>query len=85
MNAMVDMPDVGTIKTEHFSGCEKVFSGHFHKRQYNKNVTYIGNLNRGLGHSRRLYVYGFFYRSLIGQFLERKEPVYIRYDCCKFP
>ena len=26
MNAMVDMPDVGTIKTEHFSGCEKVFS-----------------------------------------------------------
>jgi hypothetical protein len=43
MNAMVDMPDVGTIKTEHFSGCEKVFSGHFHKRQYNKNVTYIGN------------------------------------------
>ena len=43
MNAMVDMPDIGTIKTEHFANCGKVFSGHFHKRQYNKNVTYIGN------------------------------------------
>ena len=43
MNAMVDMPDIGTIKTEHFANCGKVFSGHFHKRQYSKNVTYIGN------------------------------------------
>jgi hypothetical protein len=43
MNAMVDMPDIGGIKTEHFANCEKVFTGHFHKRQYNKNVTYIGN------------------------------------------
>jgi hypothetical protein len=43
MNAMVEMPDVGTIKTEHFAGCGKVFSGHFHKRQQMKNVTYMGN------------------------------------------
>ena len=43
MNAMVDMPDVGTIKTEHFANCGMVFSGHFHKRQQMKNVTYMGN------------------------------------------
>ena len=43
MNAMVDMPDMGGIQTGHFTGCEKVFSGHFHKRQQAKNVTYIGN------------------------------------------
>ena len=43
MNAMVDMPDVGTIKTEHFANCGMVFSGHFHKRQQNANVTYMGN------------------------------------------
>ena len=33
MNAMVEMPDVGTIQADHFAGCGKVFSGHFHKRQ----------------------------------------------------
>jgi hypothetical protein len=43
MNAMVDMPDVGTIQSDHFAGCGKVFSGHFHKRQYMKNITYMGN------------------------------------------
>jgi hypothetical protein len=43
MNAMVEMPDTGTVKAEHFAGCGKVFSGHFHKRQYMKNVTYMGN------------------------------------------
>ena len=43
MNAMVEMPDVGTIQSDHFAGCGKVFSGHFHKRQYMKNVTYMGN------------------------------------------
>ena len=43
MNAMVEMPDVGTIQAEHFAGCGKVFSGHFHKRQNMKNVTYMGN------------------------------------------
>jgi len=43
MNAMVEMPDVGTIKTEHFANCGMAFSGHFHKRQVMKNVTYMGN------------------------------------------
>ena len=43
MNAMVEMPDVGGIQTDHFAGCGQVFSGHFHKRQMMKNVTYMGN------------------------------------------
>ena len=43
MNAMVEMPDVGGIKTDHFGNCGMVFSGHFHKRQQMKNVTYMGN------------------------------------------
>lgn len=43
MNAMVDMPDHGEIKREHFSNVGHVFSGHFHKRQTYKNITYIGN------------------------------------------
>lgn len=43
MNAMVQMPDHGDIKREDFVGFKHVFSGHFHKRQSNKNITYIGN------------------------------------------
>ena len=43
MNAMVEMPDHGELQTEHFSGIESVFSGHFHLRQSKGNVTYIGN------------------------------------------
>ena len=43
MNAMVDMPDVGTIKSEHFVNQEYVFTGHFHKRQIRDNIHYIGN------------------------------------------
>ena len=43
MNAMVDMPDVGTIKAEHFVNQEYVFTGHFHKRQIRNNIHYIGN------------------------------------------
>ena len=31
------------IQADHFAGCGKVFSGHFHKRQNMKNVTYMGN------------------------------------------
>jgi hypothetical protein len=33
MNAMVEMPDVGGIKAEHFVNQQYVFTGHFHKRQ----------------------------------------------------
>lgn len=43
MNAMVQMPDHGEIQLEHFSNYEKAFSGHFHKRQSNRNIQYIGN------------------------------------------
>jgi hypothetical protein len=43
MNAQIAMPDHGEIQQEHFKGCENVFSGHFHKRQTGKNITYIGN------------------------------------------
>jgi hypothetical protein len=43
MNAMVEMPDTGEIKSEHFGGFDRVFSGHFHLRQHNRNIHYIGN------------------------------------------
>ena len=43
MNAMVQMPDHGDIKREDFGSIGHVFSGHFHKRQSHKNITYIGN------------------------------------------
>jgi len=43
MNAMVQMPDHGELRAEDFVGPEYVFSGHFHKRQTNHNVVYIGN------------------------------------------
>jgi DNA repair exonuclease SbcCD nuclease subunit len=43
MNAMVEMPDVGGIKAEHFVNQEYVFTGHFHKRQVRNNIHYMGN------------------------------------------
>lgn len=43
MNAMVEMPDHGSVKREDFGGIGHVFTGHFHKRQSKKNITYIGN------------------------------------------
>jgi DNA repair exonuclease SbcCD nuclease subunit len=43
MNAMVQMPDHGDLKREAFNNFEHVFTGHFHKRQTYKNITYIGN------------------------------------------
>jgi DNA repair exonuclease SbcCD nuclease subunit len=43
MNAMVAMPDHGEVNQADFTGFEHVFSGHFHKRQTKKNVTYLGN------------------------------------------
>lgn len=43
MNAMVQMPDHGDLKAGDFVGPEYVFSGHFHKRQQQGNVIYIGN------------------------------------------
>jgi DNA repair exonuclease SbcCD nuclease subunit len=43
MNAMVEMPDHGELKVEHFGGVEQVYSGHFHLRQKKGNINYIGN------------------------------------------
>jgi DNA repair exonuclease SbcCD nuclease subunit len=43
MNAMVEMPDHGTLNADHLTGPEYVFSGHFHKRQVKNNIHYIGN------------------------------------------
>jgi len=43
MNAMVQMPDHSELKAEHFKNQEYVFSGHFHKRQKQGKVHYIGN------------------------------------------
>jgi len=43
MNAMVQMPDHGQLQSSHFANQEYVFSGHFHKRQTSRNITYIGN------------------------------------------
>ena len=43
MNAMVAMPEHGDISRDHFGGFDHVFTGHFHKRQTQKNITYIGN------------------------------------------
>lgn len=43
MNAMVQMPDTGELKAEHFTHQDYVFSGHFHKRQNRGKIHYIGN------------------------------------------
>lgn len=43
MNAMVQMPDHGELKSEHFKNQKLVFSGHFHKRQNQGKIHYIGN------------------------------------------
>jgi hypothetical protein len=43
MNAMIEMPDHGEIKREHFSNFDHVYTGHFHKRQTQGNISYIGN------------------------------------------
>tara|TARA_B100000424_G_scaffold266850_1_gene258657 strand:- start:1687 stop:2697 length:1011 start_codon:yes stop_codon:yes gene_type:complete len=43
MNAMVKMPEHGELRNSHFKNQEYVFSGHFHKRQQQKNIHYIGN------------------------------------------
>lgn len=44
MNASIMMPEHGAgPKREQFSNIGHVFSGHFHKRQTNGNITYMGN------------------------------------------
>ena len=43
MNAMVQMPDHGEATHKDLGGVEHVYSGHFHKRQTQHNITYMGN------------------------------------------
>lgn len=43
LNAMIRKPDTGELSKEMLSDCGMVFSGHFHKRQNQGNVWYIGN------------------------------------------
>lgn len=43
MNAMVQMPDHGELTADQFLVPDYVFSGHFHKRQQNGKVVYLGN------------------------------------------
>jgi DNA repair exonuclease SbcCD nuclease subunit len=43
MNAMVQMPDHGELRAEHFKNQKYVFSGHFHKRQKQGAIHYLGN------------------------------------------
>ena len=43
MNALVKMPDHGDLKPEHFEHQEYLFSGHFHKRQVQGKIQYLGN------------------------------------------
>jgi DNA repair exonuclease SbcCD nuclease subunit len=43
MNALVKMPDHGDLKPEHFKHQDYVFSGHFHKRQVQGKIQYLGN------------------------------------------
>ena len=43
MNAAIAMPDTNTLHVEDFEAPEYVFSGHFHKRQKQDNVHYVGS------------------------------------------
>ena len=73
MNAMVEMPDHGGLNKTHFVHQDYVFSGHFHKRQEQGKISYIGN---PFGHN---YADTWdFERGAM--YLEwDKEPVYIDY------
>jgi DNA repair exonuclease SbcCD nuclease subunit len=43
LNAQIEMPDHGEVNKTHFKNIDYVFSGHFHRRQVDKNIHYIGN------------------------------------------
>ena len=76
MNAMVSMPDHGGLQSEHLTGPEYVFSGHFHKRQYKNNIHYIGN-----AFPHNYADAGDWERGAM--FLEwGKEPIYVNWEQC---
>ena len=78
MNAMVQMPDTGELKAEHFKRQEYVFSGHFHKRQQQGKIHYIGN---AFPHN-----YADAWDDKRGMMIldreNNKEPAYINWDDC---
>ena len=81
MNAMVQMPDTGELKAEHFKHQEYVFSGHFHKRQQQGKIHYIGN---AFPHN-----YADAWDDKRGMMIldreNNKEPAYINWkDCPKY-
>ena len=81
MNAMVQMPDTGELQAKHFEHQEYVFSGHFHKRQQQGKVHYIGN---ALPHN-----YADAWDDDRGMMIldreNNKEPEYINWpDCPKY-
>lgn len=43
MNANIQMPDHGGLNGGHLSNFKHVYVGHFHKRQTQGNITYLGN------------------------------------------
>jgi len=43
MTAGITMPEVGELRASHFKNFGHVYSGHFHTRQTQNNITYIGN------------------------------------------
>ena len=78
MNAMVQMPDTGELKAEHFKHQEYVFSGHFHKRQQQGKIHYIGN---AFPHN-----YADAWDDKRGMMIldreNNKEPAYINWEDC---
>ena len=78
MNAMVQMPDTGELQASHFLNQEYVFSGHFHKRQQQGKVHYIGN---AFPHN-----YADAWDDERGMMIldreNNKEPEYINWDNC---
>ena len=78
MNAMVQMPDHGELRAEDFQHQSYVFSGHFHKRQQQGVVHYLGN---AFPHN-----YADAWDDARGMMiLDRendKEPVYLNWEDC---
>ena len=78
MNAMVQMPDTGELQATHFENQEYVFSGHFHKRQQQGKVYYLGN---AFPHN-----YADAWDDDRGMMIldreNNKEPEYINWDNC---
>ena len=74
MNQIVEMPDHGELKSEHFTTPDLVFSGHFHKRQLRDKVHYLG--------SPFAHNYADSWDDQRGaMFLEwDKQPVYVNHD-----